>query len=403
MAVSILAPAHLADVPHGDPSLPRVAWGMNASAEFADGHLDAADEPGLRAIARAGAEQLRWAAAWVAADPTGAASRGAAPWDWTALDADVATAARAGLRWAPFACEPPAAESRAPDASCGGPPTFHERYARFVAALAARYGPGGAFWRAHPRLPALPIRAVTVWNEPNLFGAWPVALGQPEMPEEYAALYARTRDAVAASVGGRVRVDFAPPAPIDDARARPSEYGEQQFVRRAVAALGGSRVDAFEQHPYIAGVTAADPARHTLTRVVTFRAMLRQIGRGDVPMELSELGVASSYAFLGDPAVRPEAAVRLTEDQRAAYYREVLPALASSNCRIASISPLFFSAPAPDRTPSSPAEAAVAAIARVFAIADPPGALRPAGVAFRDAVPGSRLGRTPPGSTNLCG
>ncbi len=376
---------------------------MNPSAEFADGRLTAKDDPGLLAISRLGVDELRWGASWAAADPTGRAAHGATPWDWKVLDGDVETAARAGLRWAPFVCYPPAAVSRTPFAPCGGPTTDHEGYARFTAALATRYGPGGAFWRDHPRLPQRPLRAVTVWNEPNLLSVWPTALGQQEMPEEYAALYARTRDAVRAAVGARVRVNFAPPAPVDDGRARASEYGEQLFVRRAVAALRGGPVDAFEQHPYIADVTADDPARHTLARVASFRAMLRQIGRGDVPMELSEIGVASSYAFLGDPAARPEANVRLSEDQRARYYREVIPALASSNCRIASISPLFFSAPPPNEIPSSPGEAGVAYLAQTFAIADAPGTLRPAGKEFRTAVAMARMGRTPPGSTRLCG
>ena len=43
---------------------------------------------------------------------------------------------------------------------------------KFCETMAARYGPGGAFWTEHPDVPALPIRAWEVWNEPNLETFW---------------------------------------------------------------------------------------------------------------------------------------------------------------------------------------------------------------------------------------
>jgi len=42
-----------------------------------------------------------------------------------------------------------------------------------------RYGRGGSFWRAHPELPARPIKDWQVWNEPNLKSYW----GNPNAAE----------------------------------------------------------------------------------------------------------------------------------------------------------------------------------------------------------------------------
>jgi hypothetical protein len=38
---------------------------------------------------------------------------------------------------------------------------------RFLVALVGRYGPGGTFWKLHPRLPRDPIRTWQIWNEEN--------------------------------------------------------------------------------------------------------------------------------------------------------------------------------------------------------------------------------------------
>ena len=46
-------------------------------------------------------------------------------------------------------------------------PASRDAWRDFVAALVARYGPGGDFWRDHPELPKVPIRAWQIWNEQN--------------------------------------------------------------------------------------------------------------------------------------------------------------------------------------------------------------------------------------------
>ena len=52
------------------------------------------------------------------------------------------------------------------------PPASPGQYAAFVALCVRRYGSGGSFWRAHPKLPYYPVRAWQIWNEPNLLQWW---------------------------------------------------------------------------------------------------------------------------------------------------------------------------------------------------------------------------------------
>ena len=52
------------------------------------------------------------------------------------------------------------------------PPADDRLFAKFAAAAVRRYGPGGSFWRSHPRLPPEPISDWQVWNEPNLPYYW---------------------------------------------------------------------------------------------------------------------------------------------------------------------------------------------------------------------------------------
>ena len=52
------------------------------------------------------------------------------------------------------------------------PPRSAAAYGAFAATVAARYGPGGAFWKDHPTLPEYLPAALELWNEENLSGFW---------------------------------------------------------------------------------------------------------------------------------------------------------------------------------------------------------------------------------------
>jgi hypothetical protein len=90
-------------------------------------------------------------------------------------DRYVTALARNRLRVLPILFNPPRFRSSAPARGRRRgtyPPRRPADMARFGAALARRYGPGGGFWRRNPALPQLPVRAWQVWNEPNLPDFW---------------------------------------------------------------------------------------------------------------------------------------------------------------------------------------------------------------------------------------
>ena len=90
-------------------------------------------------------------------------------------DRFVAAAARRRLRLLPVLYHPPQFRSSAPayGAERGEyPPNDFAAMGAFAAALVRRYGPRGSFWREHPMLPKVPIRAWQVWNEPSLPVYW---------------------------------------------------------------------------------------------------------------------------------------------------------------------------------------------------------------------------------------
>lgn len=117
-------------------------------------------------IARNGATSVRAAFYWTRGQPAGPGAV-----DFAAYDAPVLAAAREGLGVFPVVFATPEWARLVPgDAS--SPPRDPADYGRFLAALAARYGPRGSFWSEHPEVQRRPIREWQVWNEPNLTGFW---------------------------------------------------------------------------------------------------------------------------------------------------------------------------------------------------------------------------------------
>jgi hypothetical protein len=139
--------------------------------------------PELRAMTASGVERVRVAAYWRdmqpyrdrASVPLGELGRfrivDGVPIDFSSFDRVVAAAVERRLRVLPvvLGCPPWAALD---PSVLWSPPRRPAEYARFVAALARRYGPGGGFWRERPRLPRLPIRSWQAWNEPNTRFFW---------------------------------------------------------------------------------------------------------------------------------------------------------------------------------------------------------------------------------------
>jgi hypothetical protein len=114
-------------------------------------------------------------------------------WSWARYDRTVGDAARRGLHVIANLLESPSWAALAWNAIPSDPAAF----ARFAAAVAGRYGPGGAFWRSHPGLNPVPVRQLEIWNEPyfNFFSFGGVS----------AARYARLVRAAGRAVRARNR------------------------------------------------------------------------------------------------------------------------------------------------------------------------------------------------------
>lgn len=112
---------------------------------------------------------LRADLVWAAVEPV------PGRYDFGAYDELVTKLAERHMRWLPLLLTAPSWASSAPASGARRgiyPPARTSVFAAFASVCVRRYGPGGAFWRAHPRLPYYPVRAWQVWNEPDLVQTW---------------------------------------------------------------------------------------------------------------------------------------------------------------------------------------------------------------------------------------
>jgi polysaccharide biosynthesis protein PslG len=228
----------------------------------------------LGLMARDGFRVARADALWGPAEPK-APVDGVHQYDWTAADRIATAMAQQGLRWDMVITGSPRWAAIG-DSQFNSPrPEFYDDYAAFARALVGRYGSGGAFWAAHPELPALPVAKYEIWNEPNTSVHW----GTAPDPAAYAALFARAQAAVKAAdpqasvtVGGIVWND------------------DVAFIDGFFGALGpGVAVDGLGSHPYAPTVFSL------MANVVRVRKALDDLGRASVPLAINELGWPAAY------------------------------------------------------------------------------------------------------------
>lgn len=201
---------------------------------------------------------------------------------WRSFDSLLTSAARHGLHVLPLLLGTPRWAGPAPLALPRNPATF----ASFAAAAAARYGPGGTFWRKHPKLdPRLAPQWFELWNEP-----YTLPYSQDGIkPARYA------RMVVAATAAGRaanprtrwlMAVDLV--------------YGNAQARHNWIAALYRAEpdlnrsFDGVAVHPYsyyapTAGANATSLA-FRFNRVGTIAHELAAHGAGNRPIWITEVG-----------------------------------------------------------------------------------------------------------------
>jgi hypothetical protein len=120
--------------------------------------------------------------------------------DFRRTDAMVEEAARHGIDPLPVVMYAPPWARLVPHPASA--PSDHPAFAGYVRALVRRYGPSGSFWRTNPGVPARPVRAWQIWNEPHL--EWQFMPHEGWAPRYGALLRTGYRAVKAADPGARV-------------------------------------------------------------------------------------------------------------------------------------------------------------------------------------------------------
>jgi hypothetical protein len=161
--------------------VPQSFVGVMADGPLRTPWADSAGE--MDRMVSAGVESVRLVADWADAQPYRSFAEvperersrfrdeDGVPTDYTVIDADISAAAKRHLTVLPVVYRSPGWAALHP-ASFTSPPRSGKTYARFVGALARRYGSRGTFWLEHPELPARPVRYWQIWNEPSLVEYW---------------------------------------------------------------------------------------------------------------------------------------------------------------------------------------------------------------------------------------
>ena len=263
---------------------------------YSEGPLSATGPGAFEPERAAGARVVRLPFDWARIEP---AQRS---FDDGPYDALVGAAARAGVRLLPVLISTPAwASSWRPRDTARGlyPPRLPEDMAAFAAHAVRRWGRGGSFWREHPDLPALPITAWQVWNEPNIPYFWPHG---PDA-SQYVALLRATSAAIRSA---------DPEAEVVTAGIPDSSLGigMEPYVQAMYDAGAKGTFDTLAIHPYAHDAAAAV--------AVLWRARALMNANGDdAGLRATEFGWATggsaSYLTVGEQAQATSIAATLTE------------------------------------------------------------------------------------------
>lgn len=158
----------------------------------------------MRGMARSGVESVRAVFAWNRAQPAPSFDqippserssyvnvRGV-PTSFERTDAVVRRAALLNHSVLPIVIRSPGWAALRQEDGSSSPPESSARFADYLRALVARYGPTGSYWTAHPEVPRSPLRHWQIWNEPNLRKQWTV---QPYV-RRYVAMLRASRAAI---------------------------------------------------------------------------------------------------------------------------------------------------------------------------------------------------------------
>lgn len=304
--------------PPGLPAPPGTAYGINVNRLFNDGTYSAAAiDAQLGFVQATGVTVARSDALWELSEPHPPVN-GVHAYSWAFDDAIAGDLAAHGLTWLPIV-DYTATWSQSVAGEDHSPPASEADYAAYAAALARRYGPGGAFWAAHPELTAQPVSTIEIWNEPDSRQFW---VPTPDAAA-YARLYVAARTAIATAVpttrvivGGLTDPTATLPAMV---QAEPGLAGH---------------VDGVAVHPY-------GSPRQVIAKLHDDRRTLTALGIGAVPLYVTEFGwVIHPRGALGYVPAR----------RRPIYIRSSLAALGHLDCGIAAV--VYYTWITPEHNPA---------------------------------------------------
>ncbi len=309
--------------PPGRPPPTSEQFGANVNRLFNDqfsGHGYTAGEidAQLRALRATGATVARSDALWSAVEPAPPAG-GVHRFQWQFDDQVAGALAAAGLQWLPI-IDYSAGWAVTQPGVLHSPPSSASDYAAFASAFAARYGPGGAFWSAHPQLTALPVGTYEIWNEPDNGEFWSPA---PDAAA-YVDLYLSARTAIT-GVDPTARV-------IVGGLTNPSDFLPAMLRARPDLA---AHLDGVAIHPY-----GPDP-QVVLAKVAAARGTLVSLGLASVPLYVTEFGWTTHP---------PGALSYAPESRRPGYISTTLSDLGHTNCGVAATT--IYTWVTPERDPA---------------------------------------------------
>ncbi|HKH13831.1 MAG TPA: calcium-binding protein [Solirubrobacterales bacterium] len=279
----------------------------------------------LARIAKLGIHDIRVGFAWPRLEPLPPVN-GQHQYRWTSFDGEIASLARHGIRAQANITQTPRWNADTSiigaincNRSSSWAPLDIGPYGPLAKAIAARYGRGGTFWRAHPDVPAKPIVRYEIWNEPNLRGGW---CPNPQ-PERYADMFMIAASAIR-SVDHQAQIvtgGVAPPA-----KQNRHYLAISEFLGRATARQPGLIRKASGSAVHIYPPTGAGKQ---LDRVAWFREQLRQGGIPNrTPMLINEIGW---------PTGGSSSAV--SEEERAKAYTMATVNIPRTNCNVMGMLP----------------------------------------------------------------
>jgi hypothetical protein len=248
LAAIVAALIALAGFAPGASALPADFWGVSPQA--------APTAEQFQRLSAGGVQSVRIPIAWSAVEPT----KDGTP-NFGGVDQLVAGATQAGINVLPFVYDAPAwavaqahvpgpGKARAPKTLPVKTGAQRTAWSNFLKLVVARYGPGGAFWLANPKLPETPIRTWQIWNEENFkyFVARPSPADYGKLIDvSYAAIKSVDRGAKLI-LGGM----FAQP---NEARFKvkpPQAYFAADFLEQMYETTPGikSKFSGVALHPY---------------------------------------------------------------------------------------------------------------------------------------------------------